>query len=61
MHMPTTSVDAGSTQTIGIYCNQPLLRWTEENGSRTFEERVISLTMLSVHVWRTTHVVELTE
>jgi hypothetical protein len=59
MHMPTTTIDAGSTQTIGVYCNQPLLRWTEENGARTFEEQVVTFTTISGDAWRTTQIVEL--
>lgn len=42
MHNPTTTIDTGSTTVIGTYCNAPLLRWTEENSSRTFEEQVFS-------------------
>ena len=56
MHMPTTIIE--SSEVIGIYCNRPLHRWTEENGTRVFEERVISAVTESGTAWRGIRVFE---
>lgn len=48
MHLPATIIE-NSTQ-IGVGADgSPLHRWTEENGSRVFEERYVYFTSTSGH------------
>ena len=56
MHHPTTIVEA--SQVIGHLAGVPLHRWTEEGGTRAFEERPINITGASGTVYGVVVVVE---
>ena len=50
MHHPHTIIEA--CQVIGHFAGTPLHRWTEDGGTRTFEERVVTTTAASGTVYR---------
>lgn len=58
MHQPTTVIEA--CEVIGHFNGTPLHRWTEEHGTRTFEDRVVSVTAASGTTYRGVMVFELT-
>jgi hypothetical protein len=50
MHNAQTVVE--KREVIGSYCGKPLHRWTEEGGTRIFEERLVSVTTASGTTYR---------
>jgi len=56
MHMPHTVIE--NREVIGWYCGTPLYRWTEENATRVFEERLMDCTTASGARFRTSMVFE---
>ncbi len=58
MHLPNTVIEYSVT--VGIAPDgSPLRRWTEENGTRLFEERYIYFTSMSGQRYGLVNVVEI--
>lgn len=57
MHQPKTIIE--TCEVIGRHNGAPLHRWTEENGTRTFEERLVISTGASGTVYRGVMVFEI--
>ena len=57
MHLPNTILE--NVTVYGRYNDQPLHRWTEEGGTRVFEERVVTVAAASGTNYRGVQVFEL--